>query len=94
MTFDWNESKNQTLKKERGVSFERIVVAVEEGHLLDVLEHPNKDKYCNQLLLVVEIETYVYLVPTVVDKDVFFLKTIFPSRKYTDKYLPGVRRKP
>jgi hypothetical protein len=93
MTFDWNESKNQTLKNERAVSFERIVVAVEEGHLLDVLEHPNKDKYYNQLLLVVEIENYVYLVPTVVDKDVFFLKTIFPSRKYTDKYLPGVRRK-
>jgi len=93
MTFDWNESKNQTLKDARGVSFERVVVAVEEGHLLDVLEHPNKTKYSNQLLLVVEIENYVYLVPTVVDKEVFFLKTIFPSRKYTDKYLPGARRK-
>ncbi len=34
MSFNWNEEKNQLLKAERGISFERIVVAIEEGHLL------------------------------------------------------------
>jgi hypothetical protein len=92
MVFDWNNDKNTTLKHERHISFERIVVAIEEDHLLDVLEHPNKDKYPNQFLLIVEIEQYVFIVPCVVDKDVYFLKTIFPSRKYTSKYLPEARR--
>ncbi len=92
MVFDWSNDKNTTLKQERGISFERVVIAIEEDHLLDVLEHPNKDKYPNQYLLVVEIESYVYVVPCVVEQDVYFLKTIFPSRKYTSKYLPEIRR--
>jgi uncharacterized DUF497 family protein len=92
MVFDWNNDKNTTLKHERNISFEHVVVAIEEDHLLDVLEHPNKDRYPNQFLLIVEIELYAYVVPCVVDKDVYFLKTIFPSRKYTNKYLPETRR--
>ena len=92
MVFDWNNDKNKILKDERGVFFERIVVAIEEDHLLDILEHPNKEKYPNQVLLIVEIEDYAYVVPCVIEKDVYFLKTIFPSRKYTDEYLPGKRR--
>ena len=92
MVFDWNNDKNQLLKEERDISFERIVVAIEEDHLLDILEHPNKEKYSNQFLLLVEIDEYVYVAPCVIEKDVCFLKTIFPSRKYTDEYLPGKRR--
>ena len=65
MNFYWNEEKNILLKQERGVSFERIVVAIEEGHLLDVLEHPNNEKYRNQIILVVEIEDYAFCIPCV-----------------------------
>ena len=54
---------------------------------LDILEHPNKEKYSNQLLLLVEIDRYVYVVPCILENDVCFLKTIFPSRKYTARYL-------
>jgi uncharacterized DUF497 family protein len=93
MTFDWNEEKNSQLKKERNIGFERIILAIEEGCILDVLEHPNKEKYKNQILLIIKIEEYVYVVPAVKEKEYWFLKTIFPSRKYTELYLPGVRRK-
>lgn len=90
MSFYWNEEKNILLKQERGVSFERIVVAIEEGHLLDILEHPNKDKYKNQIILVVEIEDYAFCIPCVAEKDGdFFMKTLYPSRKYTKQYNPG-----
>lgn len=92
MVFDWNNEKNQSLKKHRTMSYEHIVVAIEEGHLLDVLEHPNKDKYPGQILLIVEIDQYVYVVPCVMEKDVCYMKTLFPSRKYTNKYLPETRR--
>ncbi|WP_444819030.1 DUF4258 domain-containing protein [Treponema denticola] len=86
MIFDWNNEKNMMLKRERNISFERIIVAIEQDNLLDILEHPNKEKYPNQLLLLVEIDRYVYVVPCVLENDVCFLKTIFPSRKYTSKY--------
>ena len=90
MSFYWNEEKNVLLKQERGVSFERIVVAIEEGHLLDILEHPNKEKYRNQIILVVEIEDYAFCIPCVAEaNDNFFLKTLYPSRKYTKQYKLG-----
>jgi hypothetical protein len=92
MIFDWNEEKNDQLKKERGLGFERIILAFEEGCILDVLDHPNKTKYGNQILIVVEIDSYAYVVPAVKEKEYWFLKTIYPSRKYTDLYLPNVRR--
>ena len=93
MVFDWNDQKNNLLKKERAISFERIVVAIEENHLLDIKNHPNNEKYGNQLLLIVEVDNYVCVVPCVVQKDVYFLKTVFKSRKYTDEFLPGRRGK-
>ena len=86
MIFDWNNEKNMMLKRDRNISFERIIVAIEQDNLLGILEHPNKEKYPNQLLLLVEIDRYVYVVPCVLENDVCFLKTIFPSRKYTSKY--------
>lgn len=87
MIFDWNDDKNAELKSTRHISFERIVIAIEEGKLLDVLEHPNKTRYSNQMILVVEIESYAICVPCVIQDDAYFLKTLFPSRKYTQKYL-------
>jgi len=92
MDFDWNVEKNQIIKQKRKISFERIIVAIEEDHLLDILDNPNKDKYSKQVLLIVEVEDYVYVVPCVIENEVYFMKTIFPSRKYTDEYLPGKRR--
>ena len=93
MVFDWNEEKNRQLKKERGLGFERAVLAIEEGRVLDVLEHPNKERYGNQVLVILEIDGYAYVVPAVRAEDYWFLKTIFPSRKYTEQYLPEARRK-
>ncbi len=85
--FRWNTEKNKALKLSRGVSFEGIVVAVESGGLLDVLEHPNKTRYPNQKILVVALDGYVHLVPFVEELDHYFLKTLIPSRKATRDYL-------
>lgn len=93
MAFNWNEEKNENLKKERGISFERIVVSIEEGHLIDVLEHPNTEKYKNQIVLIVEVDGYAICVPTVVEQNGdFFMKTLFPSRKYTKQYGMEVKK--
>lgn len=87
-SFDWSASKNQQLIDERGISFERVLSAIEQGGLLDVVEHPNRRRYPGQLIYVVVIEGYVHLVPFVAEADgTRFLKTIIPSRKATRDYL-------
>ena len=93
MVFDWSEEKNSILKAERGIGFERIVIAIENGDALAIFDHPNKAKYKNQVMIIVKIDNYAYSVPAVKDKEYLFLKTIIPSRKYTDQYIPDERRK-
>jgi uncharacterized DUF497 family protein len=85
--FDWNEVKNEKLKNERDVSFEEVVLAIANNQLLDVLEHSNKKKYPDQKIFVIELLGYAYYVPFVESEETYFLKTIYPSRKATKKYL-------
>lgn len=84
---DWDETKNQKLKEEREISFEEVLIAVEDNQVLDIVEHLNKKRYPNQKIMVVNINHYAYLVPYVEDEEKIFLKTIIPSRKATQKYI-------
>lgn len=85
--FRWSHEKNALLKAERGISFEEIVLAIEAGGLMDLLQHHNLGKYSNQLVFVVALDGYAYLVPFLEEGEYFFLKTIIPSRKATRDYL-------
>ena len=85
--FDWNSEKNTLLQKERDVSFEDVLVAVDEARILDIVVHKNQKKYPNQFVLIVDIRGYAYLVPYVEDEEKIFLKTIIPSRKATKIYI-------
>ncbi len=87
--YKWSHEQNEKLKTERGISFEQIVMHIEKGDLLDIVAHPNQEKYPNQQLLVVEINHYVFLVPFIENKTGKFLKTIIPSRKATRDFLGG-----
>lgn len=84
---DWSPEKNAQLFEERDISFEEVVIAIGEGCLLDIVEHPNPAKYPDQQIFVVQVYDYVYLVPFIEDNEKIFLKTIIPSRKATKKYL-------
>ncbi len=85
--FDWDEEKNARLKEEREVSFEEIVDAIEDNRVLDRIDHPNKKRYPNQKIMIVNINSYAFMVPFVEDDKRIFFKTIIPSRKMTKKYL-------
>jgi uncharacterized DUF497 family protein len=85
--FSWNDEKNEQLKRERGVSFEEVVFHLDRDELLDIVEHPNPEKYKGQRMFIVNIEDYAYLVPFIETDEEVFLKTIIPSRKATKKYM-------
>jgi len=88
-SINWNLDKNQQLADERGISFEDVVVYIQQEEMLDIVEHPNQEKYPNQRMFVLDIDDYVYLVPYVENRKEIFLKTIIPSRKATKMYLGG-----
>lgn len=85
--FDWSEEKNVWLKADRGIGFEEIIVSIAHGMVHDILLNPNQKTYPNQKIYVVEVNSYIYMVPFVEDETKIFLKTIFPSRKATKKYI-------
>ena len=85
--YEWDSEKNIKLKEERGLSFEEVVFYLERNDVLDVMPHPNRAKYPNQRIFVLNIDGYVYLVPFVERDNTVFLKTIIPSRKATKKYI-------
>ncbi len=86
MFFNWNNDKNKWLILNRNISFEQVVVAIENGDFFEIMKHPNL-KYPNQFMILVNINDYIYCIPSVINGNEYFLKTIYPSRKFTDKFL-------
>jgi len=91
--FKWNSEKNELLSKERGITFEEIVQKIASGSMVIETDHPNKEKYPGQKILIVDVDGYAYLVPCVMTENECFLKTIIPSRKATKKYLEAQNEK-
>lgn len=87
--FDWNDEKNELLKKIRGVSFEQVELAIASGDLIDRLKHPNPSKYPDQQVFLIKIDDHIYSVPFVEDDEKIFLKTIIPNSSATKMYMGG-----
>ena len=80
---NWNSEKNEILKRERGITFEEIAYLIESGQIIGIEENPGRS---NQKMYILEIEDYAFIVPFVENDKEIFLKTAFPSRKYTKRY--------
>lgn len=80
---NWDPEKNELLKLERGICFEEIAYHIEAGKILGVEENPG---HSNQKMYVLEIENYAVIVLFIETDDEIFLKTAFPSRKYTKQF--------
>ncbi len=76
----WNFDKNEWLKKKRNITFELLI----GSRFIGIEKHPSR--FYQQLMLF-EYQRYVWVVPYVDNGEAYFLKTAFPSRKYTKKYL-------
>ena len=86
MKYEWNPDKNEWLKKERSISFERVIYHLAQGDIWNTADHPDQKRYPGQKVYFVIIEGYIYIVPYVIEKEYIFLKTIIPSRKATKIY--------
>ncbi len=87
MEFDFSIEKNEILFEKRGVTFYQIIESIAEKGILLNVYHPNKSKYPNQQMFVVDLDNYTYCVPYIQEGNKYFLKTIYPNRKFL--YLLG-----
>ena len=85
LDYAFDPQKNAWLIRERAIGFEQIIALIESSKLIQVLDHPNAEKYPNQLLYEVDVDGYVHVVPVVREGRILFMKTIYPSRKATRK---------
>lgn len=83
----WSEEKNRWLKAERGLSFEAVLAAIEDGRILADLAHTDVERFGHQRVLVVLIDGYACAVPYVAEGETRFLKTIYRSRALQRKYV-------
>ncbi len=74
--------KSERLKKTRGVSFEEII----SSELIAVKSHPKRE---DQNIMLFKLKGYIWIVPYVEEKEYIFLKTLYPSRKFTKLYIKG-----
>lgn len=78
----WSQLKSERLKRTRGVSFEEII----SSKLIAAKNHPKK---ADQNIMLFKFKDYIWIVPYVEEKDYIFLKTLYPSRKFTKLYRKG-----
>ena len=89
LEFNWINEKNILLKRERNICFEDVVTAIENNKLLDSIKNQSEN-HQEQYCLIIDISNYAYIVPFVQERNLFFLKTMYKSRKQTKKYFKGV----
>ena len=80
--FQWDPVQNERLKRARKVGFEEILKA----RLVAIEDHPSRK---GQKKMIFEWGNYMWVVPFVETEEHIFLKTVYPSRKYTKKYQGG-----
>jgi hypothetical protein len=90
--YEYSHEKNLKLLRERGIGFEDVIVVLAGKGALTVIDHPNRRKYPQQKIYVLDIKGYIYLVPFDKDGDKIILKTVYPSRKMTRLYATKIKR--
>lgn len=80
---NWDPEKNELLKRVRGISFEEIAYLIGSNQILGIETNPARPY---QKIYILEIGNYAVVVPFVETEDEIFLKTAFPSRKFTKRF--------
>ena len=83
--YAWSDEKNEWLQQERGLRFELVVEAADNGMIVDEFDHP-KSARTNQRVLVIRANGYMVSVPYVTDGKTKFLKTMYYDRELQKKY--------
>lgn len=88
-TIAWNDEKDAVLRADLdrgGIGLAECAEVIESGRMLAVVPKPSAN-YGDQRMYVLNIGGYAYCVPFVETDTHIFLKTHYPSRRFTALYL-------
>ena len=88
-SYTWSDEKDDVVRTDpgrRGVGFDECVKAIEAGRILGIFPNPSRN-HQGQQMFVLDIDDYAYCVPFVETETRVFLKTVYPSRRFTALYL-------
>ena len=79
--FRWSQEKNIVLLQTRGMTFGKLI----GFRVIDTVKNKTAN-HAHQSLVLFDCEGYVWAAPYVDDGGYYFLKTAYPSRKFTRFY--------
>ncbi|SMO57737.1 hypothetical protein SAMN06269117_11223 [Balnearium lithotrophicum] len=82
LEFEWDENKSKKLKEKRGKSFEDILHYIQRGNVVSIQKRFNQKRYPGQLIIVLNIDGYPWVVPCELRGNKLRLITAYPSRKF------------
>ena len=90
---NFSDTKNKILMKSREIDLKEIVDALITKGAIDIINHPNQDRYPGQKIFIIELCEINYFVPYVESKQEIFLKTAFRCTKWANKFLKKQKEK-
>ena len=87
LQIEWNETKNEWLKKERGINFEKISYMIHNNEHIAIIPNINS-KYYPEEMFILNIDNYIWNIPFYVKDGVVVLKTAFRNRQLNKIYNP------
>ncbi len=82
LEFEWDEKKSEAVKQKHGRSLKEISHYIMSGNIVAFQKHFNQKRYPGQMLIVVNVEGYPWVVPCEVRGNKLRLITAYPSRKF------------
>ncbi len=82
LELEWDKKKSRLVKQKHGKSFEEIVKYIAAGKIVAFMRHYNQELYPNQMVIILNVDGYPWVVPCEVRGNKLRLITAFPNRKF------------
>ena len=82
LEFEWDEKKSKTVKQKHGRSLKEIFRYIVSGNVVAFMEHFNQKAYPGQMLMIVNVKGYPWVVPCEIRGNKLRLITAYPNRKF------------
>ena len=82
LEFEWDEEKSKRVKQKHSRSLEEILEYIKAGKVVAFMKHYNQERYPGQMVIVLNVDGYPWVVPCEIRGNKLRLITAFPNRKF------------
>ncbi len=82
LEFEWDRKKSNRVKQKHGKSLEEILEYIAAGKVVAFMKHYNQKRYPGQMVIVLNVDGYPWVVPCEIRGNKLRLITAFPNREF------------